>query len=194
MIELITTQICKPYVCEKIFTIDECQKIKSQNWRDLLIDHKINYGNDDFKEMHNERLVKCGTLNYNIHTAWIFQRIINEVTLINSRQFNYNLTQVIEPIMMMEYFCQRSYDPIRHQYNSNDVRLYGLPRKLICNVLLSDNFSGGEFSLFTNDFEIVPEQIGHAVIFPSYKLHQMAPIKHGNKFVLSLSFFGLPLK
>ena len=188
IIELITKPISDDYISSAVFTIDECTKILNNLDRTNLKDQS----NIGFGDEHSNRLVKFDFIDYNIKSAWIYQRIIDAVITINADKFNFNLTNILEPITVLEHFCSKSYNPMMNLYNSGDIRMYGMPRKLICNILLTDNYDGGDFNIFGQ--KNIKIKIGDMIIFPSFINHQILPVRLGNRVSLSLSFFGPPFK
>jgi len=72
-------------------------------------------------------------------------------------------------------------------------------RKLSVSIQLSpDNYKGGELEIMTGShpkdrFKMTKEQ-GSIIIFPSYMLHQVLPIKKGQRYSLVSWITGPSLK
>tara|TARA_R100001369_G_scaffold2670_2_gene8746 strand:+ start:130 stop:702 length:573 start_codon:yes stop_codon:yes gene_type:complete len=79
------------------------------------------------------------------------------------------------------------------QYNLPDNEfLHNKTRKLSMTIVLNDEYEGGEFQFF-NDKVLIKEKQGTVIVFPSYMLHRVRPVKSGIRYSLVVWFLGPPL-
>ena len=93
----------------------------------------------------------------------------------------------------------------RSKYQEPDnTWLNGNVRKLSMTVLLSDDYTGGDFQIASlnsgkGDFEVTVhtppvEGVGSIIVFPSFVMHRINPVKEGVRYSLVAWFVGTPFK
>lgn len=111
---------------------------------------------------------------------WVFNRIGHVVSNLNARFFKFDLTCFGESIQLTHY------DQSEHGMYGwhQDYGSIGPSRKLSVVLQLSDpsEYEGGNLELMTSARpEAVQKKRGFIVVFPSFVLHQVTPVTHGNR-------------
>jgi PKHD-type hydroxylase len=118
-------------------------------------------------------------------TAWIYDQLTRAIDGCNRQDFGFDLRDFNEDLMIVDYRSGDFYD--WHL----DVGRGASSRKLSVSVLLSspDEYEGGALAFPGADFDRVPR--GGAVVFPSFLLHGVQPVKRGRRCAL-LAWVGGP--
>ena len=112
---------------------------------------------------------------------WIAGIMHNNFISANNDYFHYDLDHFDSGIQVTKYEPGQKYD---WHTDENPV---GKPRKLSMSLVLNDDFSGGEFELYrpaTRNKELVATKAGSAIIFPSWLVHRVNPVKSGTRYSL----------
>ena len=144
---------------EVLFTEDECNSI-------------ISLGKNNFQTWENlDREYKSASIRLDENTTWIFERL---------KTFFENHTK--HPIIKLKeeiHFHIFNIDDWFGIHNdARDNRLFSV------GVLLNDNFTGGDFKLYTSGELILNKTIGNAYIFDVNVPHEITPIKLGTRYSL----------
>ena len=114
-------------------------------------------------------------------TTWVFEKLANVVSSLNSQYFRFDLTGFGEQIQLTHY------DSSEHgMYGWHvDFGKTGPSRKLSIVMQLSDpsEYEGGNLELQPHGKEVIKikKQRGLVVAFPSWTLHQVTPVTQGNR-------------
>jgi PKHD-type hydroxylase len=113
---------------------------------------------------------------------WIYRRCTDAVQKINEQFFNYDLTY-IETMQFTVYDKKGSFygKHIDAEYSGSGHR------KLSFSVQLSEeeSYDGANLCLFNSkEPDIVSKGIGTMIIFPSWTLHEVTPLKKGKRYSL----------
>ena len=65
-------------------------------------------------------------------------------------------------------------------------------RKLSVSIILNDEFEGGEFEFLGHQKPVETNGVGTVIIFPSYMVHRVRPIKNGTRYSLVAWICGEP--
>lgn len=126
-----------------------------------------------------KRRTQVSWLHLDNNTKWIYDRISEVITRVNSINYQYELTGLYESIQLGIYTENEQ----GHYDWHIDCGKYATPRKLSMALLLSDpsEFEGGQLQLkIDSNEEINVEQSkGRAWFFPSYVLHRVTPVTKG---------------
>lgn len=76
----------------------------------------------------------------------------------------------------------------------NNKFVNGLTRKLSMTIVLNDDYEGGEFQFFADEENLIKEKRGTIIVFPSYMMHRVKPIKSGTRYALVVWFLGKPFR
>lgn len=130
-------------------------------------------------------------ISYDPNRHWLFEALADKVTEINAKFWNFNLVGFTEPLQVSEYRAedQGFYDWHRDQFE----RSYFAFRKLTALIVLSSNFTGGEFEFFDGGLcaQLVP---GSMLLFPSYVVHRVTPTLSGVRWSLVAWSSGPPFR
>ena len=114
---------------------------------------------------------------------WIFERLVNHITSINKQFFNYDLTD-IQSLQFTRYDGTEGGFYGKHI----DMMYQGTgTRKLSVSIQLSDgaDYEGGDLLLHTRDDAERPfKKQGTGIFFPSWTLHEVAPVTKGIRYSL----------
>ena len=119
----------------------------------------------------------------NEDTAWIFRRITDLVTTVNSQFFNFDLLG-FEELQFTKYHSDYKGFYSRHtDYGYENL----VNRKLSFSVQLSDpdTYEGGDLVLHGGSGEMkVQKDHGTMIFFPSFTLHEVKPVTKGLRYSL----------
>jgi PKHD-type hydroxylase len=163
-----------------VFTKEECNNI-------------INICNINYLENNTNNTKMCYLLP-NEKNNFIYDRIRKLVIEANMKIWNYNLYDFGEPIKFLEY---------NEKYNSqlkihNDIgneQGWQTFRKLTIIVQLTDENTYEDCDLMIQNYDklvTTNKNQGSIIIFPSFMMHQVTPIKKGIRNSLVLWAYGPP--
>lgn len=172
----------------EVFNKDECEKLiklitKKQKKYDFK-DGNVGSQSENFRNDETVRRSKVAFIPSNdADTTWIFRKITDAVNYLNNNYFGYDIDK-IETLQFSEYK-----DENQGFYEKHTDALYvsGFNRKLSFTVQLSDpeSYEGGELFLHNGH---IPDcgirDLGSMTIFPSYTLHEVAPVTKGIRYSL----------
>lgn len=144
---------------EVLFTKDECDSI-------------ISLAKANFQTWENvDREYKSASIRLDENTTWIFERL---------KTFFENHTK--HPIIKLKeeihFHIFKVDDWFGIHNDARDNRLFSV------GVLLNDNFTGGDFKLYTSGELILNKNVGNAYIFNVNVPHEITPIKLGTRYSL----------
>lgn len=167
-----------------LFSPEECKTIiEIGNDPELVsIGPGIVGGSNDGKVNEEVRKSSIGWFPVHEKTVWIFQRLTDAINNINKNFYNYDLTH-IENLQFTVYKEDSNFygKHIDAMYETN------ASRKLSLSVQLTDpeEYTGGEFKLYTGDNpHELPKDQGICLFFPSWSLHEVAPVTRGTRYAL----------
>ena len=114
---------------------------------------------------------------------WIAGIMHNIFISANNDYFQYDLDHFDSGIQVTKYEVGQEYGWHIDQLPPHEK----LPRKLSMSLLLNDTFTGGGFELYnpnTQQNQVVPTTPGSAIIFPSWVVHRVNPVKSGTRYSL----------
>ena len=131
------------------------------------------------------RRVRQTTVPRSPDTAWVYERLAGAIDGCNRELFGFDLRDFNEDLAIVDYREGDFYEwhlDIGHAANS---------RKLSVSVMLSspEDYDGGALAFPSAEFDRVPR--GSAVVFPSFLLHGVQPVKRGRRCAL-LAWIGGP--
>ena len=127
---------------------------------------------------------------------WIAGMMAHYIHEANRNFFDYDLTGWSDQIQYTEYNGSGSHYGWHCDSNPSLI-LPGMVRKLSISLLLSgpDEYEGGEFQLMydgNKQMTTIKPEMGQAIIFPSYAMHRVRPLKSGKRVSL-VGWFGGPM-
>jgi len=115
----------------------------------------------------------------NIDNGWIFDRLNTLIEFINEKYYRFDLNGY-------NYFQYTKYNKTGKYGWHMDTHLGAdnrdQTRKLSLSIQLNDDYTGGEFMINEGEEKkafTVPMKKGRAVLFPSFLIHRVSPIKKG---------------
>jgi PKHD-type hydroxylase len=115
--------------------------------------------------------------------AWLYQRIERVVRVLNGQSYRFDLMGFAEPFQYMVY---RGEEGGHFNWHVDNGRLPAA-RKLSATLQLTEGaqYEGCDLEFFgTHQPEAAPRSRGSLVIFPSYVLHRVTPIRAGTRKAL----------
>lgn len=185
---------------DNIFTDDElieiikyCNNFELQDGE--VIENK-NHGNSFITHGNIDKTIRNSKINFfnkDNNNEWIFNKFNNAILYANENFFDFDLIGY-DYIQYSKYSIDEYYHPhIDLIFGINDNRVYNAhARKLSLTLLLNDNYSGGEFKIYqglTNP-TILPTKKGRCYFFPSFLVHEVAPVTEGQRFSLVIWVMG----
>jgi PKHD-type hydroxylase len=117
----------------------------------------------------------------NDHTAWIFDRLNFYIEALNEKYYQFDLNGY-------DSFQYTTYDKSGkygwHMDTMMDKGNNQLTRKLSLTLLLNDDFTGGDFMINLGNEKkasAIEMKKGRMILFPSFMIHQVTPIKKGTR-------------
>jgi PKHD-type hydroxylase len=174
---------------DQAFTPEECKKI---------IDYAGQF------EKKEARVSNKGDLNSDIRESkviwitpdpeivWMYQRLTDIITALNTGYFKFDLFGFIESFQFTEYNA-----PSGHYGKHIDCMSNGAVRKLSFVLQLSNpkDYEGGELQTHTSSTpDVMKKEQGTIIAFPSYILHEVTPITKGKRYSLVGWITGKPFK
>ena len=121
-------------------------------------------------------------LEWNDENWWVFSRIMEKVKLLNDQMWQFDLYGINELLQYTEYEAKPSG---RGHYDYHmDLGHFGLAsnRKISFEIILEDNYEGGDFSLLVGPTEQkVTLTKGDAVFYPSFLMNKIYPVRSGKR-------------
>ena len=179
---------------KNIFTKEECERIIELG-ESLKPEESFVGVKSKSKKDSSFRSSRTAWITFNVNTQWIYSRIAESVIKLNDEHFQFDIRGFGEPIQFTHYEAKKKGQFKSHQDSVNGI----ITRKLSVSIQLSpDNYKGGELEIMTGShpkdrFKMTKEQ-GSIIIFPSYMLHQVLPIKKGQRYSLVSWITGPSLK
>jgi len=174
------------------FSKEECEKIIELGKKQILETGCINSDGKNIVDEHI-RISNVSWLFPSNDTEWIYKRLTYIIVELNKRFFNYDLYGIIEGLQFTEYFGDRSGMYTKHIDSTSN----GVIRKISVSVQLSElnSYEGGSLLLHTSSNpQEMGKDVGKLIMFPSFVLHEVTPVKKGTRYSLVAWVTGPPLK
>ena len=155
-----------------VFTAEECRAVMALGTERQTHPAVVEQGGLD----ETVRKSHVSWLTPSPETEWLFRRISDAVNQANEEVFKFDLFGMVDGIQYGEY----RNDGGHYQWHLDSW--HGIyPRKLSVSVQLSpdDAYSGGDLELNVGNIEQASRSQGSMTLFPSYRLHRVAPVTHG---------------
>ena len=164
-----------------VFTPEECNEIIDIGNRAVLSKATILKPEDRAIDL-SVRDSDISWLWPNSGNDWIFEKIAGATNYLNENYFNFHLSGFAEGLQFTRYVA-----PTGHYERHIDKAFKGQIRKLSLTIQLSSptDYEGGGLMLFYDQNTLVmPKEQGRMIAFPSYTLHQVAPVTVGTRYSL----------
>jgi PKHD-type hydroxylase len=178
------------YKKQGVFTPEECQKIVTEFTKnvDFALIGKNKYG-------EKFRRSKVYWIPKEEKYSWIYTKIRDLATDVNSKFFNIAVEGILEPIQYTEYSedytgCYDWHMDVGHDSFSN-------MRKISMSIQLSDpsEYEGGDLEINSiGPMNVASRNIGSATLFPSYLRHRACEVTKGRRCVLVAWIAGPPFR
>lgn len=154
--------------------LDSLQNIAINSNSDALVG-----GRDGGRLDDNVRRTKLSWVSPDNESEWIFNRLSQAVSQINSQYYQFDLRHFAEALQFTNYVAEDAGKYSWHQDFGSTVS-----RKLSVVVQLTDpsQYEGGNLQLLTSSEPInIEKRRGMVVFFPSWTLHQVTPVTAGTR-------------
>jgi len=154
---------------------DECNEIiniaKNKGYENGIV-----YGKNPFSKVRQSNI--CWLVPSD-NLEWVFRKLTDAVMLLNKEYFKFNLFGMLEGLQFTNYKSPSG------KYGKHVDRAHNLVvRKLSISIQLTDpkEYKGGELCLYEGDKAMIMDKTqGKLVIFPSFMLHEVKPVKSGER-------------
>lgn len=177
--------IAYPQIVPGFLSPEECERIIALSKTLETADSKIT---SDGKNSDYRKSDVCWLFPYP-ETAWVFDHIERAIKGAN-KIFNFELFGFFQGAQVAAYGVDGHYN-----WHSDLGPDRSSHRKLSISILLSDpdDYAGGDLEFMGLKGDI-PRQQGTAIIFPSFLVHRVAPIKSGTRHSLVAWISGSPFR
>ena len=138
-------------------------------------------GNAQGDDLAKIRRSKISWMNNSLETQWIFEKLAHVASSLNSQFYRFDLTGFGEALQLTNYDQSEHGMYGWHQdYGGNRT----ISRKLSLVLQLTDpnQYEGGNLQINVGgEVQTVRKQRGLIAAFPSYTVHQVTPVTHGNR-------------
>jgi len=166
--------------CAQIITLGEGMDVKRA---ELL------FAKDSLTEYRNS---KVSWIQPRPETQWIYRRVTDIVSDLNSRFFKFDIYGIVDGFQFTRY------DAPSGHYSAHIDRSIGIaPRKLSVTIQLSDpsEYEGGDLLLNAGGTpHVLPKAKGKMLVFPSYVVHEVTPVTKGTRYSLVCWVTGTPFR
>lgn len=174
------------------FTAEECNRIINLTKQYYPSSASVGGTTDNSKIAREIRSANIFVLENDEENKWIYEKISNIVSIVNTLHFKYEIAGITHGIQLIEYSAD---SPIKGHYNWHVDSGNGEPshRKISLSVQLSEptDYAGCELLINNHAHEIVgSKERGSVHLFPSYMLHKVAPITSGLRYALVIWIHG----
>ena len=181
--------ICDQFYPEMAFTKQECQSIIAL--ADKLYPIVASVGADEERVVDKKiRSVDLYGIDLTSDTLWIFDKIGAAVGRANAEHYGYNLTGITHSLQLLHY---KATDNGHYDWHADVGRGTSSTRKISVSIPLSDpsDYEGGELNVNDNGMiKTATKQQGSIGMFPSFMLHQVAPVTKGERWSLVIWING----
>lgn len=141
----------------------------------------LEYDNKSYRNSYNYFLKYDKNIDFSKN---LYQKIFNKILEINTRYFDFILTDV-ERFQITRYELNNYYK--KHIDNFEFLNIGKTERKLSFSIQLSefDSYTGGDLNLYISENVLsFSRKIGSIIFFPSFLLHEVTPVTLGTRFSL----------
>lgn len=173
---------------EKAFSNEECDEIIKYCKKRKLSDGLVNNPHSMDEKYRHSKILFFGPGEMD----WVFRKLTDICLNLNDRFFGFDLWGFGEGLQFTEYNAPGG------KYNYHLDRCFDKPvRKLSLVVQLTDpkKYEEGNLELLLSDEPTkINREKGYLVLFPSYILHRVTPIKKGTRHSLVGWITGKPFR
>lgn len=180
------------HLSQFMFTKEECNRIIKTLDDAYPISASVGGTIESSKIAKSIRSASIYALDNDEENRWVFEKIANIVSLVNSSYYDYNITGITHAMQLVEY---RADTEVKGHYDWHSDAGRGDPvtRKISLVVQLTDPSEYQDCELIINNHgnEIVAtNQQGSVHLFPSYMTHKVTPISKGVRHSLVIWIHG----
>ena len=172
-----------------VLTPDECDRLVGYTAEFGQAQGEVSREDGSGSELDTEiRRARQTTLPRSTGTAWIYERLASAVDRCNQEFFGFDLRDFDQDLAIVDYLVGDFYD--WHL----DFGREASSRKLSVSVALSpsEDYEGGALAFPSIEFDRLAQ--GAAVLFPSFLLHGVQPVKRGRRCALVAWVGGPPFR
>lgn len=172
----------------EVFSPAECRAIVERGRSLGLEEATVNETGDVERDLRSSR---TAWIPWTQEDDWIFARLASVAREDNEAYFGLDLSGFLEPIQFTEYTEGQFYSWHRDMGSGKQSI-----RKLSQVVHLSpqEAYAGGRLEIFQADSGNIPHEQGSVVCFPSFEVHQVAPVTRGTRYSLVCWISGPALR
>lgn len=176
------------------FSPEECEKII--DFARLSYGSPASIGGGDQRGAVVKEIRKADVYDLppNEKYMWVYEKIAKAVTVSNHEYFKYDLLGITHGLQLLHYKYNES-DEVQGHYNWHTDAGPGpsASRKISYVAMLSDpyKYTGGDLEILNHGTPITaPRDRGSVHLFPSFMVHQVTPLKSGERYTLVIWVHG----
>jgi len=185
-----TVDFTNYYWFNNAFTQDELLDIESLT-NELKFETAA-VGQDDLSNISNHRKSKVKWCHQTDSWNWVYTKLHDMILEANESMWKFDLSTMNESIQYTEYYGGGGH----YDWHMDCGIGIQNQRKVSVTVQLSspDEYEGGDLEFNNGNIQTGPRVQGAAVIFPSFMLHRVTPVKSGTRKSFVLWVGGEPYK
>lgn len=164
---------------EQVFSKEECNHIINLGKEAVLKKARIIGDETDIDKIRDSYV---SWLYPNKELDIYYRKLTDSIMELNNNYFKFDLYGFVEGLQFTYYKAPGGF------YGKHvDRGCHGITRKLSAVIQLSDpsEYEGGELLLHIASEPIkIPKKIGYLTVFPSFHLHEVAPVIKGERYSL----------
>ena len=179
---------------EMMFTVEECKKIISIADNAYADDAGVGGGQGRGEVKKKIRDADLYSVNPTPENAWVFDKLGNIVSAVNTHHFDYDLAGITHSLQLLHYRHKPDEETSGHyNWHVDSGPGHSAMRKISMSVQLSDPkyYEGGELEVFDHGGHVVASrEQGSVHLFPSYMPHKVHPMTKGERWSLVIWVHG----
>ncbi|MEZ0370548.1 MAG: 2OG-Fe(II) oxygenase [Candidatus Sericytochromatia bacterium] len=171
--------LIRPISCSALFSPEECDKIRHLPYSQVYAGRIENDSEDQAVVAPDVRNTTCHIVEALPENRWISARVFDLMKEVNQEYYHFRLN-FLSQLQVLEYQVEGRYT--QHLDIGPGM---SSSRKLSIVVYLSSpaEYTGGRL-LIEPHYHDLPQELGTAVVFPSYLLHQVEPVSSGERWTM----------
>ncbi|SRR6266478_1015510 len=183
LFNLRSTLVGQPTFLGSFLTEEQCEAIITSCESNLQPQAGVTEDNQVHEDLRSSTI---SWLSPDGEHRWLFDKIRDCMNAVNSDWFRYDLVG-FEGIQFTKYSYQSGHADF-YSSHIDTLSSNGTVRKLSFTIQLSDpdSYSGGDLVLYSSliDSVALSRAIGSISFFPSYTIHEVAPVTRGVRYSL----------
>lgn len=171
---------------ERFFTPPECKEIIEMGLKAEVEDGSVTVDKNIDQDIRESRVGWIECLDEN---AWLWHKLGDLANMANNAYYNFDLLGFKECAQFTIYDKQGSHYDWHMDYGPGRMSVRKL--SIVIQLTPPDEYEGGDLHLlYGSKPSPVDRSLGTAIVFPSYTMHRVTPLKLGTRYSLVLWVSG----